>query len=282
MSVIFNSPLDQIVKSRTSIRTYTKESLSQDIKSKINTYINELSGPFSPKVTIKLLESDTASKDVKLGTYGIIKGASNYLGGAVEKGDLDLEELGYEFEKLVLYVTSLDLGTCWLGGTFNRGEFAKVMCIKGNEIFPIVSPLGHGTDKRRLLDSFMRFAAKSKQRKEWSELFFNGDFSIPLKEEDCKDYAFALEMVRLAPSASNKQPWRVVKEGNTYHFYELKAEGYSDRFSYDIQRLDVGIGLCHFHLSAIEKNLKGDFKKLSPTIKNIPNNAHYIISWICE
>ncbi|GKX67307.1 nitroreductase family protein [Inconstantimicrobium mannanitabidum] len=282
MSVIFNTPLEQIVKNRTSIRTYTNEPISQDIKDKINKYINQLSGPFSAKTRVKLLESDLATDDVKLGTYGIIKGAKSYLGVAVEKGDLDLEQLGYEFEKLVLYVTSLGLGTCWLGGTFNKGEFSKAMETTENEIFPIVSPVGHATDKRRLLDSFMRFAAKSKQRKDWNELFFTEDFSTPLAEADSKDYTFALEMLRLAPSASNKQPWRVVKQGNIYHFYELKAEGYSDRFNYDIQRIDMGIGLCHFHLSVIEKDLKGEFKKLSPVVNNIPSNAHYTISWVCE
>ncbi len=34
-----------------------------------------------------------------------------------------------------------------------------------------------------------------------------------------------LEMVRWAPSAVNKQPWRIVYKDGTYHFYEKKDAG---------------------------------------------------------
>ena len=33
------------------------------------------------------------------------------------------------------------------------------------------------------------------------------------------DYARPLEMVRLAPAATNAQPWRVRKARDVYHFY---------------------------------------------------------------
>lgn len=68
-----------------------------------------------------------SDKDLKLGTYGVIKGANHFLIAACENDDLSLMALGYTFEKLVLYCTSLCLGTVWLGGTFNKGEFAKAI-----------------------------------------------------------------------------------------------------------------------------------------------------------
>ena len=95
-------------------------------------------------------------------------------------------------------------------------------------------------------------------------------------------YESPLEMVRLAPSASNKQPWRIVKDNNLYHFYEQQLSGYSKSFAYDIQRIDMGIAACHFHLTAIEKGLKGEFKTLAAPSFEVPENTVYKFSWIAE
>lgn len=76
-------------------------------------------------------------------------------------------------------------------------------------------------------------------------------------------------MVRLAPSAVNKQPWRIVKENNNYHFY-IHGKG-------NFPKIDIGIALSHFHLMCKELNLSGMFKKQKPEIES---NYEYIISWV--
>jgi len=53
-------------------------------------------------------------------------------------------------------------------------------------------------------------------------------------------------MVRWAPSAVNKQPWRVVLSGKAAHFYEKRSRGYVDGAGWDLQKIDLGIALCHF------------------------------------
>lgn len=63
---------------------------------------------------------------------------------------LYLIALGYSLEKVILYCTSLGLGTVWLGGTFNKGNFAKAVNLKENEILPIVSPVGYEGGKKSL------------------------------------------------------------------------------------------------------------------------------------
>lgn len=81
---------------------------------------------------------------MKLGTYGIIKGAKYYLTVACEKNDFSLEALGYSLKKIVLYCTSLGLRTVWMGGTFKKSEFNKAMNITECEKFPVVLMLYHG------------------------------------------------------------------------------------------------------------------------------------------
>lgn len=282
MSTIFDIPLEEIIRTRISVRTYSGKSLPRETREKISSYMGTLSNPFGVKVTFRLLESKKAMNAEKLGTYGFIKGAEDYIGATVREEEFSLEALGYEFEKLVLYITSMGLGTCWLGGSFHRGEFAKAMSVRSDEIFPVISPVGFAADKRSLTDSIVRFLAKGDLRKSWDELFFNKNFSTPLSGSEAGVYEKLFEMVRIAPSASNKQPWRVVKDGNKFHFYEYKTPRYTNAFGYDIQRIDIGIAACHFHLMAIEKNLEGAFKKLANPINDVPEDALYIFSWISK
>lgn len=272
--------IEKTIKERRSIRTYTKQTISPELKDKINAFITTLSNPFSVAVHFTLLESNNEANTEKLGTYGVIKGATNYIGATVDNSEFAMEALGYEFEALILYLTSLGLGTCWLGGTFNRSSFSNALAIKENELFPAISPFGYHADKKRFADSMVRMIAKSDKREPWSKLFFKNDFSSPLTEPDAGPYASALEMIRLAPSASNKQPWRIVFDGTSYHFFEAQAPAYSSHFAYDIQKVDIGIAACHFHLTAIEKKLNGEFKKLETPSINLPEHTIYRFSWI--
>ena len=282
MQTIFNAPIEEIVKKRSSVRTYIKQEILQETKDQINAYIVKLSNPFSTKVKFKLLESKLALNAAKLGTYGVIKGATDYIGATVKAEKFALEALGYEFEKLILYATSLGLGTCWLGGTFKRGEFAKAMLVQEDELFPAIAPFGFAADKRSMTDLLIRFLAKGDTRKSWNELFFQENFAAPLTKIDAGTYKVPLEMLRLAPSASNKQPWRIVKNENMYHFFECRSPGYSTSFGYDIQRIDMGIAACHFHLAALEYNLQGEFKTMSAQIIDVPKDTLYAFSWVAE
>lgn len=282
MNLIFNTPVEEVIKERISVRTYSGQPITEETKKKIGDYAETVTNPFDAKITFKLLESDAALNAAKLGTYGFIKGAKNYIGASVQESELELEGLGYAFEKMILYITSLGLGTCWLGGTFKRSEFAAAMSIKKDELFPCVTPFGFAAEKKRMTDSMVRMIAKSDTRKPWSELFFDQNFTTPLLTNEAGDYERPLEMVRLAPSASNKQPWRIVKDKNAYHFFEYKTPGYSSKFGYDIQRLDLGIAACHFHLTAVERELNGRFQVVEQPIEQLPENVSYQFSWITE
>jgi len=276
-----NYPIEKTVNARHSVRSYQKRSIPSEEKEKIRNYITGLTNPFSVDVSFQLLGNNPAETGEKLGTYGVIKGASDYVGASVAPCDLGLEALGYSFEQLILYLTSLGFGTCWLGGTFDRSAFAAAMKLKEGDLFPVISPIGYPQEKRRMIDSVTRWIAKSDQRLEWQDLFFKEDFSHSLTPAEAGDYAFPLEMLRLAPSAVNKQPWRIVQDQRGYHFYEAQSMK-KNKFGIDIQRTDIGIGACHFHLAALERDLSGKFvSQTNPGIQT-PEQMCYLFSWIVE
>lgn len=277
----FSKPLEQIVNQRYSVRTYKKNgALTDSDKEEIRAVCALNSGPFPAKIVFKIIENDMVQSGAKLGTYGMIRGARVFIGGAVEDTDWGTQALGYHFEKLILYLTQMGLGTCWLGGTFNKGAFEKMMKTPEGMIFPAVSPIGYA-DKKRLAETLVRGFIRADTRKPWGALFFDGDFSTPLEQATAGAYAFPLEMVRLGPSASNKQPCRIVRLGEWYHFFEQKTPGYGSAFSFDMQSIDMGIAACHFHLACIEKGIDGAFDLSADPQLVLPDNTVYQFSWHC-
>jgi nitroreductase len=221
------------------------------------------------KCRIEIIHTNTSKEPIKLGTYGFIKGASTYLALIVEEGRLSEEGAAYMFEQVVLYCTSLGLGTCWLGVSFNKNTFIKQLNLKSGEKLRIVSPVGYASEKRHLSLFVLFGSPKSYKRKPFTANFFHHQFDTPLTEENAGIYAQPLEMVRLAPSANNKQSWRVVLEGETLHFYKSS--------SYGFDAVDLGIALCHFEQSCHELYIAGHFKVLN----NFPivEKATYVMSW---
>ena len=80
-----------------------------------------------------------------------------------------------------------------------------------------------------------------------------------------------LEMVRVATSAVNEQPWRVIACDNAVHFYLKRSKGFSYNKKPDMQMIDIGIALCHFDLTAKENNFNIVFEQNVNT-KHLPGN----------
>lgn len=277
----FNRSISDLIKERISVRTYDeKREVTDEIISKLNDYIDNLKGPFSPNVRFKIIRTKENPSGKGFGTYGIIKGADTYIGAVVEKGYMALDNLGYEMEELILYATSLGLGTCWMGGTFKKSSFAKAMEVKDNEIFTIISPIGYKSEELRMVDKLFR-KGKGDRRKDWFDLFFLKDFYTPLdKDADLGELNEAFENLRLAPSAVNKQPWRVVLDGKKVHFFKVGKQSQAEKDAHiDLSEVDMGIALAHFDLTCKERGIDGTFGKETLKIDGVPKNVEYKLTW---
>lgn len=271
-------PVAETIQKRHSVRTYEERALLPQDRTALLDCINQLDNPFGIQVKKYITDKKLSADGEKLGTYGVIKGASTFLGVSIPDTELAPVAAGYEFENLILYATNMGLGTVWLAATFNRDSFAFAMKIPKGELFPAISPVGYPAAKRSLTETLMRSTMKSSSRKEWMSLFYQEDFLTPLAKPMAGAYAQPLEMVRLAPSAKNAQPWRVRKAGNAYHFYADYKQGLS-KGEEVIKRVDIGIALSHFHQTALEQDLTGTFETMSQEDVAMPEDTHYIISW---
>lgn len=265
------SPLEKAVRERRSVRTYDGKPLAKADQEKIEAFIAGLEDPFGKEIEYRFL----SAKENGL-TSPVLAGEEIYLAGKLKKGKLSDVAFGYSFEQIILFLQQEKIANVWIAGTMNRAAFEKAMELKADEVMPAVTPVGYEA-KMSLKEGLMRKGVKADQRYAFSDIFFKGDFSTPL-ENNGSEICRALEMVRLAPSAVNKQPWRVVVTDHTVHFFEHKDKGYDHGEDGDLQKVDVGIGLAHFVLMAKELGLTGTIKEQDPQLA-LPADTEYVISW---
>ena len=157
--------------------------------------------------------------------------------------------------------------------------FEKAMELKDNEFMPCMSPLGHPAARRSMRESLMRKGVKADSRIPYNELFFEGTYGTPLSEAKYLEMKDCLEAVRWAPSAVNKQPWRLVFDGDSVHFFEHRDRGYKLANGMDLQKVDLGISICHFDLALDEKSSGHEIVIDDPGL-DLPEYTEYICTFI--
>ena len=264
--------LSELIRTRKSVRSFDGRELQRKDLDKLRMYASEIENPFGIPVEFVFLDA---------GMYGlsspVISGEKYYVMGKVAKKPYADVAFGFAFEKLVLYAWSLGIGTTWIGGTMKRSAFEKAAGLKKGFMMPCISPLGYPSGKRSLQETVMRKAIGADSRMEAGKLFFEGNFSTPVSGPEKEKIEDLIEMVRWSPSAVNKQPWRILYKDGLYHFYEKKDRGYQNESTGDLQKIDVGIALCHFVMGAEERGLKAEAAISDPGVPT-SSDMEYIVS----
>jgi len=258
------------IKARRSVRTFDGQPIGEEVKEKLLLCMKEIENPFQIPVGFTFM----SAKENGL-LCPVVSGADLYVGGKIKNVPWANAAFGYSFTIFVLIAQSLGLGTVWLGGTMNRAAFEKATGLGEDEMMPCASPVGYPAEKMSVREVMMRKGIKADERLDFEELFFDGSFEMPLTKENANELTVLLEMVRLAPSAVNKQPWRVVIRDHKAHFYLKRSKGFGyDKL--DMQMIDMGIALCHFDLAAKANNLQAVFVQEDP---GLTADMEYVASY---
>lgn len=148
-----------------------------------------------------------------------------------EKKDGYLENAGFLFQQMDLYLQSIGLGVCWLG--MGRLDPRSAPEVEGME-FVIMLAFGHPKG------DFLRKDAGEFKRKALAEIS---------DREDPR-----LEPARLAPSSVNSQPWYFAHEDGVLHVY-CAQKGILKSALSEMNRIDMGIALAHLYVAN-----PGDFR----------------------
>ena len=264
------SELLEIIKSRKSVRSFSEKPVSEEDRRRLEQYMASIDNPFGIPVRLVLLDA----KEHGL-TSPVLTGEALYVAGMVKMGSYADVAFGFSFEKLVLYAWSLGIGTTWIGGTMKRELFERAAGLAEGEMMPCMSPLGYPAKKRSVKEIMMRKGIRADTRMSADELFFDGAWGVSLPAPDSGELRDLMEMVRWAPSAVNKQPWRIVAADSGFHFYEKQDKGYVSEKTGDLQKIDVGIALCHFVLGLEEQGKQPEVSVQDPGLP-VPDGVHYI------
>lgn len=256
----------EAIKERHSVRSFNDKPLTDVQRELLLRAIDDTYSPFEADLTIRLKAFDSKG-DYKPGTYGVIKNARDYFLLGFGEDDASVLNAGFRFEQVVLKAWQAGLGCCWIAATFKGSDFDKGESWPTGQELRIVCPVGTAANAS-LTERFTRFALRSANRKPFDKLFFHEDFAHPLSSDNI--FSEALEMMRLAPSSTNSQPWRALVAGTSVHFYFKEKSRLSV--------LDCGIGLCHFWET---ENCRGH-QGLFAFTKDMPSNPKgwkYLISY---
>ena len=261
--------ISEIITKRKSVRTYASD-IGESEKQDIIAFASSAFEPYGVDIEYRVLDA----KEHGLSSP-VLSGEKLYVAGMVAKMPNAEVAYGYAFEKLVLYAWSLGIGTTWIGGTMKREVFEKAAGVGEGELMPCVSPLGYPAKKRSIKEAMMRKGVGADNRLPAEKIFFDGAWDKGLSMEKQIPMANLIEMVRWAPSAVNKQPWRVIVTPDACHIYEKKDKGYVGEKTGDLQKIDVGIALCHLVMGLEEQGIIPAVTVEDPGFA-IPEGAEYI------
>lgn len=181
--------IKEAMKERHMVRKYVDKKIPEDLVSKLNERIEENNKKYDLSIKLMLDNDKAVNSIIKL---LLAKGVKNYIILAGNDTDDLAEKLGYSSADIMLYAQTLGLNTWYVGGTFNRGVSKYV---PNKKVIGIVA-IGYGINNG--------VAHKSKTLEEVSSY----DGTMP---EWFKNGILAS---LLAPTALNKQDYRIVGKGN--------------------------------------------------------------------
>ena len=218
--------IEQIVKSRHSVRKYTDKKIEGEVLQNLQNTIDQCNKESKLNIKLVLNEENAFGKS----HYGNFENCKNYIVILGDKKDKELDEKsGYYGEKVVLKAQEIGLNTCWVALTYNKSEIPFE--IKSDEKIVIVIAIGYGVDegKSHKMKSFENVSKTTENVPKWFK----------------KGVDFAL----LAPTAINQQKFRFELKNNNE--VSLKVAGIGV-----CTKIDLGIVKYHFELGAGKENFK--------------------------
>lgn len=227
---------------RRAVRTFNPAKPLSDLQvEEIRKAIQETTSPFGGEIAVKMHKFDLKGK-LKPSTYGSVEGAEWYILVGIADTPESYLTAGFRMEQVVLRIVDMGLGTNFMTDTFKGGAFAAAAGFPAETPLRVIMPVGTPADKERLVEKMTHLALRSRSRKPFEETFGQVAPDSPFRQP--------LEMMRLAPSAYNKQPWRALVDGNTVWFYQVPSAE---------SLIGMGNGLANFWLALRQNGHEGNW-----------------------
>ena len=245
----------QAVKERNSRRQFNSQIIEKIKIKKLNNLIEALNNDIEGLRIILIQKEVEEIFTGIIGSYGKITGAPAYLAFIGREDISNMEEkIGYGGEAVILEATALELGSCWVSGTFKSDKVLADLNLNQNEKLYAISPIGYPEAKPTISERVLKKVIKSKKRLDLKKLMVNKNNLEKIPEW----MITALETARLAPSALNRQPWRFKIEGNSIIIQLDNKEKNEERS----KNIDCGIAMLRLEIGAMKAGFTGKWQYL--------------------
>ena len=221
------------IEMRHSRRAYKNKHLDEGIKS----VIKEMVDAVNETSDLDLIFIDDATP-----AFRIFQGKFSMIAVCGPDSQKAMENAGYYGESIVLQCVYHGLGTCWVSGTFNENKAYEMTKLPRNKRLYCVIVIGYPRERENTVEKTM-YKATHKKSKSYQDMFEACDKKI------CDEYAYAMKLVEMAPSAVNRRPVKFRYENGVLSAHV--EEPYSD------QSIDFGIAKLHFVLGCRAKGING-------------------------
>ena len=210
-------PIADMIPRRRSVRAYKAEAIDASALADLRAYMDGLV-PLIPgaKVVGRIIPTDH-------GNYWQKWKTPHFIAIFSDGSDEGLLNVGFMYQQVDLYAQSKGLGTCWVG----LGSLTDAEPVPEGMKLAVMMAIG-------IPDGVAERTPADFKRKGMSEITDQPDGR--------------LEALRLAPSATNSQPWYVTHEGDTLHIWREELGLIKQRTLGRMNKIDTGIGLCHLYV----------------------------------
>jgi nitroreductase len=205
------------IRQRQSVRSYADRPVPADLLDHLLAQANTVDHLLRRPPRIGLVSGVERTRRVltyTIGSYGLIQDPPHLLIGVLsEESDTSRIELGYLLEQIVLEATIHDLGTCWVGASFDTQRAGEAVGLRPGESVAAVCALGYPAKAGwgRLHSRAVRRLAGGHHRTPLPEIVFSNEWGAAWEPNQADEtLRTVLEHARLAPSGANRQPWRFI------------------------------------------------------------------------
>ena len=284
-NVTFDQPAAELIKKRFSCRSFDGRGLESKTLEALEKFPAALELPFQSRLRFGVIDGEKVKAEnmFSTGSYGMIKGARFYLGALVRKeAPRPWEDIGFALEAMVLYATDLDLGSCWIGGIFDRRNFGRALGMEADELLPAVVAVGHADGPTTpCATAWCAGAPRVTCARPRPGFFLPEIGKHPCHMKNCRNGRRCWSACAWPLRRPTSSPGASFSRAGSFHFYLNRDRAYSAMMpKADLQRIDMGIAICHFQLTAAEAGLKGEWQVEAPVLQKTPPHFEYIVSFV--
>ncbi|MBN2047529.1 MAG: hypothetical protein JW750_06800 [Anaerolineaceae bacterium] len=264
-----NPDLYQAIIERYSVRRYQQQPLDAGLAKQVQRILDRVT-PIQPDGRISFLVLDDLKRSDLIaaqGPYGRFISSSQVLIPYTTHAVEPLVEIGFQTQQVVTRMFALGIGSCYIG-TANR-EQRLIRHFQLPEDSALGAAVMYGLpeeDETRTLANYFRKPGHRTVRQPMSQMLYAEDFDYPA--EPTGKLAEILSAAQRAPSAVNKQPWRLVCQAGMLYLYVdpgvypfvLRQKG---RLTYAYH--DAGIAMANLSLALEAHGLSSSWKLAAET-----------------